>query len=180
MTTHVALLRAINLPSHGKVGMAELRAWLERLGFRDVRSLLQTGNLVFTDPGRGGPELERRLETEAARRLHLETAFLVRTAAEWDGIVARNPFPREARTDPAHLLVMPLKRAPGPAEAAALQAAITGRETAQVDGREAYLVYPDGIGRSRLTLKLIERKLGTQGTARNWNTVLKIAALAAT
>ncbi len=73
---------------------------------------------------------------------------------------------------------MALKGAPDAGAVAALQAAITGREVVRADGRHAYLVYPDGVGRSRLTLALIEKKLGTSGTARNWNTALKLAALA--
>jgi uncharacterized protein (DUF1697 family) len=60
----------------------------------------------------------------------------------------------------------------------ALQQAITGREVVRANGREAYIVYPDGIGRSRLTTALIEKKFGTRGTARNWNTAVKIAVLA--
>ncbi len=74
---------------------------------------------------------------------------------------------------------MVFKRAPKPADVEALRAAITGREVVEAVGAHAYLVYPDGIGRSRLTTALIERTLGTRGTGRNWNTVLKLAALAA-
>jgi uncharacterized protein (DUF1697 family) len=93
-------------------------------------------------------------------------------------VIAHNPFPDEAERDPARLHVMPLKEAPGEDQVDALQAVITGREVLRAHGREAYIVYPDGAGNSRLTNALIERKLGTRGTARNWNTVLKIQALA--
>ena len=89
-----------------------------------------------------------------------------------------NPFPAEAKSDPGHLVVMCLKSAPGREAVSALQQAISGREVIRAKGREAYIVYPDGIGRSRLTTALIEKKLGTRGTARNWNTVMKLAALA--
>lgn len=178
MTTHIALLRGINVGGHKPVAMADLRAWLARVGFADVRSLLQSGNLVFRGGTRRGDALERFLETEARRWLGLETAFLVRTAAEWRALVAGNPFAAHARRDPGHLLLMPLKRSPTTAQVRALRAAIRGREVMQARGRHLYLVYPDGVGRSRLTHALIERTLGTQGTGRNWNTVLKLAALA--
>jgi len=102
---------------------------------------------------------------------------MVRTEEEWKRIVADNPFPEEAKRDPGHLVVMFLKRAPGPKEVEALQAAITGPEIVGIHGREAYMVYPAGIGRSRLTNTFVEKKLGTRGTARNWNTVLKLASL---
>jgi uncharacterized protein (DUF1697 family) len=101
----------------------------------------------------------------------------VRSAADWRGVIDRNPFPREAEDDPGHLLVMAFKRAPTPGDVKALQAAISGREVVRADGTHAYLVYPDGIGRSRLTTALIEKTLGTRGTGRNWNTVLKLGAL---
>jgi uncharacterized protein (DUF1697 family) len=177
LTTHVALLRAINVGGRKPVAMADLRDLLAGLGFADGRSLLQSGNLVFRSSRSGAP-LERLLEAEAETRLGLETDFFVRTAAEWEEIMAHNPFPREAERDPSHLLTLFLKDATGPAALKALQAAITGPEVVRAWGRQAYIVYPDGIGRSRLTNALIERKLGTRATGRNWNTVLKLGALA--
>jgi uncharacterized protein (DUF1697 family) len=174
----IALLRAVNLPNHGKVSMADLRALMEAVGFEDARTLLQSGNLVFRGSAHTGAALERQLETETARRFDLETDYFVRSAAEWRGIVDRNPFPAEARNDPSHLVVMFLKAAVKAEPVAALQAAISGREIVRGAGREIYVIYPDGIGASRLTNVVIERKLGTRSTGRNWNTVLKLAALA--
>ena len=179
MTTHVALLRAINVAGHNKVRMAELRDLLADLGFANVQSLLQSGNLVFDSRAGTPARLESTLEQAARDRLQLETAFFVRTAKEWAEIVAGNPFPDEAKRDPGHLVVMSLKGAPDREHVTALEKAIVGREVVRAGGRHLYLVYPDGIGRSKLTNASIERKLGTQGTARNWNTVLKLAALAA-
>jgi uncharacterized protein (DUF1697 family) len=177
MTTFVALLRGINVGGRKPVAMADLRNLLARLGFEDARSLLQSGNLVFRTNGKTGAQLERLLEAEAAKRFGLETSFLVRSASEWEAIVAHNPFPEEAKRDPAHLVAMVLKDAPKAGAVKALQAAITGREIVRAHGREAYLVYPDGIGPSKLTHALIEKTLGTRGTGRNWNTVLKLDVL---
>jgi uncharacterized protein (DUF1697 family) len=178
MTTQIALLRAINVGGRNLVGMADLRSLLEELGFDDVRSLLQTGNVVFRRGTKTGAALERLLESEAERRLRLTTTFVVRTAKEWDATITRNPFPKEAASDPGHLVVLFLKAAPPEASVKALRAAIKGREIVRVAGKQLYVVYPDGIGRSKLTNKLIEDKLGTRGTGRNWNTVLKLAELA--
>src|SRR5262245_21209041 len=99
MTLHVALLRAVNLPGHNKAGMADLRKLLADLGFKDVQSLLQSGNLVFGSEGRTTAELEELLETEAKKRLGLATDFFVRTPAEWRSVIAGNPFPEEAKRD---------------------------------------------------------------------------------
>ena len=178
--TYIALLRAINLGSHNKVAMSDLRELLLSLGMQDPQSLLISGNLVFRTDGQSTAELEGRLEKASAKRLDLQTDYFVRTAKEWKAIVTANPFRAEAKSDPAHLVVMCLKGAPGREAVSALQQALTGREVVRAVGREAYIVYPDGIGRSRLTTALIEKKLGTRGTARNWNTVVKLAALAGT
>jgi uncharacterized protein (DUF1697 family) len=175
----VALLRAVNLASHNKVAMADLCAMLGDLKLPGARSLLQSGNVVFEAGSAAPPALERKLETEAERRLGLTTDFFVRTAKEWSAVLAANPFPAEAKRDPGHLLVFALKSAPGRAEAQALSEAIKGREVARVVGCQAYIVYPDGVGHSRLTIALIERKLGTRATGRNWNTATKLGALLA-
>lgn len=178
MTIHIAMLRAVNLPGHNKIGMADLRELLAALGMQDVRSLLQSGNLVFRSDVGTATQLEDALEHAAAKRFGLETDFFVRTTNDWKAIVAGNPFPEEAERDPGHLLVVFLKKAPDRAEVTSLQATIKGREVVRAQGRHAYIVYPDGVGRSRLTTALIEKKLATRGTGRNWNTVLKLAALA--
>jgi uncharacterized protein (DUF1697 family) len=176
MTKNVALLRSINLGSHKKIAMQDLCEVFTELGFSDVRSLLQTGNVMFRSQSRT-TQLERLLEREVNKRLALQTDFFVRNADEWTSVVSHNPFRDEARRDPAHLVVVFLKHAPDANQLNALRAAITGRERVGAHGRQAYIVYPDGIGRSRVTSSLIERKLATRGTGRNWNTVLKMAEL---
>ena len=178
MTTYVALLRAVNLGPHNKIAMSDLRRFLTGLGMHHVQTLLQSGNAVFQSSGRASAQLELAIEEAVSAQLHLETAVLIRSQAEWKRMIARNPFAREAREDPSHLLAVPLKEAPSRGAAEALQKAIAGRELVRVDGRCAYVVYPDGIGRSKLTSALIEKTLGTQGTGRNWNTVVKLDALA--
>jgi uncharacterized protein (DUF1697 family) len=158
--------------------MTDLRETLSALGFAQPRTLLQSGNAVFECAARPSADLERRLEDALSARLGLETDVFVRTALEWAAVVARNPFPAEASRDPRHLVLLCLKDAPRRPAIARLQAAITGREILRAAGRHAYVVYPDGIGRSRLTNTLIETVLGAVATGRNWNTVVKLAALA--
>lgn len=177
MPTHIALLRAVNLGAHNKIPMADLRGLFEELGFAGARTLLQSGNVVFDGGRRSADRLEADFEKAARARLGLDTDFYVRTAEEWAALVRANPFPREAEEDPGHLLVTFLKRAPGPGDVEALQHAIKGREVVRAEGRQAYIVYPDGVGRSRLSSAVIEKHLGSSGTGRNWNTVLKLAAL---
>jgi uncharacterized protein (DUF1697 family) len=177
MATHLALLRAVNVAGKNSLPMAGLRQMLADLDLGNPRTLLQSGNAVF-ESSKSAAALEPLLEKTVTKRFGLTTDFFVRTAREWDAAIAANPFAREAKDDPSHLLVMPLKAAPTAVGLEALRAAIKGREQVAVHGRHAYLVYPDGIGRSKLTIALIESRLGTRGTARNWNTVQKLAALA--
>lgn len=173
---HVALLRGVNIAGNKRVAMADLRAMFGALGFERVSTLLQSGNVVFAGGRRSPAALESLLERESQRRLGLETEFFVRTAAEWRSIIERLPFPAEARRDPGHTLVLSLKGAPSPAHLRALREAITGPEVVELRGRELYAFYPDGVGRSRLTTAVIDKKLATRVTGRNWNTVLKIDA----
>lgn len=177
MTTQIALLRAVNVGGHAKVTMEELRQVLDRLGMQNPRTLLQTGNLVFESPSAAGPELEQLLESETERRLGLRTDILVRALNEMAALVAGNPFAQEAEEDPSHLLVVFLKTRPPEGAAQALDA-LPGPERVRQWDRHLFATYPAGIGRSPLTMSYLERKLGTRGTARNWNTVLKLDRLA--
>ncbi|HEY6213295.1 MAG TPA: DUF1697 domain-containing protein [Vicinamibacterales bacterium] len=178
--TFVALLRGVNLAGRKMVAMADLRVLVERIGMRDVRTLLQSGNVVFSSRARTAAPLEKAFEAEAAKTFGFAVDVFVRSDKDLQAVIAANPFPREAARDPGRLLVMFLKAAPTPAAIIALEQAIPGRETLHVAGRHAYIYYPDGLGRSKLGTALIEKKLGTRGTMRNWNTVLRIAALHAT
>lgn len=174
---HVALLRGINVGGHNPIAMSELRELVENLGFTSVTTLLQSGNLVFQSDETSAAALEQRLELETARRLGVSVDYLVRSAAEWKKVVARNPFSDEATSDPGHLVVMFLKTVPSGKDVEDLQASVQGPEIIRRDGKHLYIVYPDGIGRSKLTGTRIEQRLDSRGTARNWNTVLKLAAL---
>jgi uncharacterized protein (DUF1697 family) len=177
MTAYVALLRAVNLGGATQVSMGKLREVLEQMGLTKVRSILNSGNLVFETRDLSGTTLEQRLEATVAKSLNFHTEFFVRSASEWGAILQGNPFHRESEVDPGHLLVTVLKAAPAPAAWKALDAAIQGPERVSGSVRHAYIVYPEGTGRSRLTATLIERCLGTRGTSRNWNTVGKLQAL---
>ncbi len=173
----VLLLRGINVGGNKVVPMAELKRLLEGLGFADVRTLLNSGNAVVRGPAARTDTMERALEQALARRFGFEVGCTVRSAAEWTRIVAANLMPAEAKRDPGRLHVYAMALPPAPRAVTALRAAIPGREVVAASGRELWAWFPDGAGRSRLTLPLIERTLGSRGTGRNWNTVLKLAAM---
>jgi uncharacterized protein (DUF1697 family) len=177
MSLQAALLRAVNVGGTGKVPMVELRALAETLGLKNVRSLLHSGNLVF-DAGNKSPSASTKLlEAACLKSFGLKTDIYVRTPADIAAVLARNPFQKEAKADPGRLLVLFLQGAPEAKAFKTLQAAIKGPETVRGDGHHAYIFFPDGQGKSRLTLAMIEKHLGTSGTMRNWNTVTKLDAL---
>jgi uncharacterized protein (DUF1697 family) len=178
MLTHVALLRGINMRGYNKIAMSDLRTLAGDIGFTNAQTLLQSGNLVFTAPAKPTRILEDALETAIAKKLGLATKVLVRSAADWKKLVAANPFAEEAARDPSHLALLLLKDKAGAAAVKALKVAIVGREVFEADGRTLYAYYPDGFGNSKFTTALIDRTLSTTATARNWNTVLKIAKAA--
>jgi len=177
MGVHVALLRGVNVGGANRLPMADLRALAAREGLHKAQTLLQSGNLIFEVAEASEAGLEQRLEAAIARQCGLTIDVVIRSAAAWRALVAANPFPAEARDDPGHLLVVSLKSDPIEHAEARLKAAIVGPEVARIVGREAFIYYPNGAGASRLMPAVIDRALGTRGTARNWNTVLKIAAL---
>lgn len=174
--TFVGLLRGINVGGNKKIAMAELRDVLEGLGLTNVRSVLQSGNVVFEGTGTAA-ELEKKLSVAIKRELAVESEIFLRSASEWKKIVASNPFVDEAKSDPSHTLVMIFKSRLASAAVNVLREAIVGAEAVEAVGKELYLIYPGGIGTSKLTNAVIERKLAASGTARNWNTVLKLAEM---
>lgn len=176
MSSYIALLRAVNVGGTKPIAMEKLRDFFTEIGFSEVQTLLNTGNVVFHADVGPASRLERMLEVEAEKRLRLKTEILVRTPRELNEVIAKNPFPREAQNDPGHLVVMFLREKPEQKRVEELRSAIARREVLKVKGREGYIVYPDGQGRSKLSVKLIETKLVTRGTGRNWNTVMKLAA----
>lgn len=164
MASFVAFLRGINVGGNNLIPMAALKATCESAGLTDVRTYLQSGNVLFTttrkDPAR---LIEKALE--------LDVTVIVRTIDELRAVIAKNPFEDEAKTDPGRLVVVFLEREPS------AKLDWPGPEVIKPAGRELYIYYPDGQGRSKLTNAYIEKKLGMRGTARNWNTVTKLLTL---
>ena len=177
MTTYVALLRGINVGGNKMVAMAALREALTDMGFTDVRTLLQSGNVVFRAAATSPAKLEAQLEQAIAKRLGVTADFHVRTGAEFQAVMDANPFRAEAAADPSHVLVTFYRAPLDPAKVKAFQAAIAGRELVRANGRHHYMTFPDGIGTSKAVV-IMDKILGARGTSRNWNTMTKLAALA--
>ena len=176
MTPYVALLRGVNVGGNKMVAMAELRAMLEALGLKDVKTLLQSGNAVFRCAAKSPAKLEQQLETEIKKHFDLTCDFHVRTAAELQAAIDANPLKAQAVKDPSRFLVSFYKAPLDAAKVKAAQSAITGPELVRCDGRHLYVYFPNGQADSKAGI-VIDKTLGVRGTARNWNTVTKLASL---
>jgi uncharacterized protein (DUF1697 family) len=176
MTVYVSMLRAVNVGGSSRIKMDALQRVYESLGLADVRTLLQSGNVVFRSNLTDRPRLVKRIMQELERQLGLQIDVILRTLAEVASIVERGPVLSQ-RADPSKLLVMFLSAVPNAAAQAALLKWHKTKEMPEMlelRGPEIYLYYPDGVGRSKLTNAVIENKLDTSGTARNWNTLVKL------
>ncbi len=173
----VALLRAVNVGGTGKVAMADLRRAADELGHSGVATHLNSGNLVLV-PAAGSPvgprDLAQSLAAALAGRLGRPLPLTVRTRTELDDVVARNPHPAAAEQDPSRLIVVFFD---APVGTPAFDAARYGPEEVVWSGSEAYVHYPDGVGRSRLTGDVLARAAGGPGTGRSWRTVLALQQL---
>ena len=177
MDRYVILLRGINVGPHNRIAMAELRSLLTDSGFADVRTYLQSGNIVLSAAG-PAEALARRCESLIAERFGLHIRCVVRSRDELEAVVSANPL-REVVTDPKRYQVTFLESAPKPDIIQRLTAAATPNERFAVIGREIYGWHPEGIARSRFATLLAGRGLKVTATARNWTTVTALLTMTA-
>ncbi len=176
MARLIALLRAVNVGGR-KLPMAELRDLCAELGWKDVDTYIQSGNVVFTAPGKAG-EIETRLEEAISRKFGMDVPVMVRTASQWAGYVAANPFPRAAEDEPNRLLLLLSKEAQNGDAAERLMERAQGGEAVEAAGGALWFHFPQGVGTSKLTPAAIDKAAGSPSTGRNWRTVLSLKEMA--
>lgn len=173
----VALLRGINVGGKHKLPMAELRSVLAKAGCSSVRTYIQSGNVVLRSnfpTAELGDHLRRVIED----RLGFATPVMVRSSAEWSRYVDSNPFSVEASENAGHVLLVLSEDAPDPSAPAELASAATLGERVELRGDAIWIHFAGGIARSKLSSALLDRRIGSPTTARNWRTVLKLQDLA--
>jgi uncharacterized protein (DUF1697 family) len=174
--TYIALLRGINLGSHNKVPMPALRTLAEGLGYTDVATYIQSGNVILTSSD-GGAKVAAAIERAIAKEFGIDVAVFVRSKQQLQKVVDGNPFLKQGK-DPGALHVVFLSNKPKADKVRALTAKDLGTEEVSVKGTEAYLHLPNGYGRAKLGNSFIEKQLGVAGTTRNWRTTAKLIELA--
>jgi uncharacterized protein (DUF1697 family) len=172
----IVLLRGVNLAGLNRVSMPELREALEDAGFEDVRTYVQSGNVVLSS-SKSAKQVRSDVERLLADRFGLDVQVLVRTRAELAAVVKRNPLGKVTK-NPKLYQVTFLESAPTAEIVRKLEATAQGKEQVTLHGRELYAWHPDGVGRSKLAALMSGKGLGVTATARNWTTVTKLLELA--
>jgi uncharacterized protein (DUF1697 family) len=181
MGTFAAMLRSVNVGGRNRVAMADLRDVVSSLGFADVSTYLQSGNVVFTGPGTS-LAAARAIESRMATELELAVPVVVRSASQLGRVLEANPFAATG-VDPRTVHTTFLGGRPAPARVQELEATTDGRsgdDRFEIIGNEVFLLCPGSYADTKVNNTYLERRLGVSATTRNWRTVTALAERAAT
>ena len=174
MTTYVSMLRGINVSGHRRVEMEELKQIYVSLGYRNVRTYLQSGNVVFEGAGASADALAEEIGKSLKQRLGLDVPLLIRTDDELGLVIKNNPF---AGRNEERLHVTFLHEVPGVFPLDRINKAVGKGEAFSMAEREVYLFCPNGYGQTKLSNTFFERELKTTATTRNWRTTKSLLSL---
>jgi uncharacterized protein (DUF1697 family) len=178
MAVIISMLRGVNVGGHNVIKMEELRALYASLKLREVQTYVQSGNVIFKTDEQDVASLTKRVQGGVERKFGCTTDVICRTVAEMRDVIARNPFAKRRGIEPGKLLVDFLASDPGAeARANVLRIKIEPEEL-RIDGRELYIYFPNGQGQSKMSWAAVNKALGTPGTGRNWNSVVKMLEMA--
>ncbi|MDO8736364.1 MAG: DUF1697 domain-containing protein [Thermoleophilia bacterium] len=182
MQTYISILRGINVGGKKKIKMEELKAAYESLGFENIRTYIQTGNVIFDSSVPNESDINASIRNQLAAVFGFQISVLIRRMDGFQQIIKGNPFLDEQAVDPRALHVTFLSQAPSQTALAVIEpAADDGDQYRFSDSNEeVYLFCPDGYGRTRLSNSFFEKKLGVSATTRNWNTVNRLYEIAGT
>jgi uncharacterized protein (DUF1697 family) len=179
MTTIIALLRGVNVTGNHMIKMADLRALCESLGHCNVQTYVQSGNVVFQTSERSHAGLSAKIEAAIEKTHGFRPDVVLRTVPEMREVIAKNPFAKRKDIEPGKLIITFLATEPVAESRGALSSLKPDPEELHAKGREVYVYFPDGMGRSKF-VPVLGRALKGKGTARNWNTVTKLLEMAET
>ncbi len=172
------MLRGVNVGPHNRIKMEELRAMYKSLKLEDARTYVQSGNVVFRTKEKNSPQLAKKIQNAIQKKFGCCPEIILRTSDEIRKAIKANPFPEQTQTEPGKVLVTFLAADPPPEAAANLEKFQDLPEELCLKGRELFIYFPNGAGRSKLPCSTVDKLLKVTGTARNWNSVqalLKIA-----
>src|ERR1051326_4165255 len=174
----ICMLRGVNVGGRNMIKMDALKALCVSLKLKDPQTYVQSGNVIFNSGEKDLDKLTKRLQDAIERTAGFRPGVMLRTLAELQQVVARNPFGKRSGIEPGKLIVNFLADNPGKLARENAQTIEIGPEEMHLIGREAYIYFPNGQGRSKFPWSAIERALGTSATGRNWNSVTKMLEIA--
>jgi uncharacterized protein (DUF1697 family) len=174
----ICMLRGVNVGANNRVKMDDLKKLCTSLKLRDPQTYVQSGNIVFTTDERDLDKLRKNLESAIHQKFGFQSDAILRTTKDLREVISSNPFAKRKDIHPGKLLVTFFSADPGEAARKQARAIKCDPEELFIEGREAYIYFPNGAGRSKLNWSLIPKALKVQGTARNWNSVTKMLEIA--
>jgi len=178
MPVLISMLRGVNVGGHNKIKMDALRALYESLKFEAPRTYVQSGNVIFRTREKNSAALAKKIQDAIERKFGFRPEVILRTVDELRKAIAATPFAASRSLEPGKILVTFLAGEPGPEAQATLASLKSHPEELHLKGREMYIYFPDGAGKSKLPWSSVEKLLKTTGTARNWNSVTKMLVIA--
>jgi len=178
MPVLISMLRGVNVVGRNQIKMEALRAVYKSLKFEDPRTFIQSGNVIFRTRQKNSPVLAKKIQDAIEDAFGFRPAVIVRTPDELRRAIAATPFPSHRNLHPSKILVTFLSGEPGPEAQATLLGLRGYPEEVHLKGRELYIYFPNGAGQTNLPWSAVEKLLRVTGTARNWNSVTKMLAIA--
>lgn len=175
---YISILRGINVSGQKKIKMLELKSLYESLGFKNVVTYIQTGNVIFDSSDKSIPDLKSKIEKAIDKQFKFHVPVEIRTRLELKNIIKNSPFgPVDLENEGAKVLVTFLSSTPTKTNISNINKYVVAPEKLAVKGKEVYLYCPNGYGKSKLSNNFLEKKLGVEATTRNWTSVLKLYEL---
>ena len=175
MQTFISILRGINVSGQKKILMVDLKKLYESLKFSEVKTYIQSGNVVFkSDSKISDIQLARKIEKAISAKYKFEVPVIIRTKEELEKILSQNPFTKEKSIDPKKLHVTFLSETPDREKVVQIKEVDFSPDQFIIKGKEIYLHIPNSYGETKLSNKFFENKLKVSATTRNWNTVNKL------
>lgn len=178
MPVLISMLRGVNLGPHNRIKMDALRALCESLKLEGARTYIQSGNIIFRTKEKNSPALAKKIQNAIERKFGFAPPVILRTAVEMREALASNPFAKRRDIDPAKVLITFLAAEPGAEAQASLVKFKDYPEEVKLKGRELYIYFPNGAGKSKLPWSQVEKLLKMTGTARNLNSVAQMLEIA--
>lgn len=178
MPVLISMLRGVNLGARNRIKMDDLRALYESLQLQQPCTYVQSGNVIFHANEKSQARLAQKIQEGIGNQFGFRPEVILRTTKELKQSLAANPFRARRDIEPSKLLITFLSAKPGPEAQAVIRNLKVRREELYLIGRELYIYFPDGIGKSKLPWSSVERLLNVTGTARNLNSVVKMLEIA--